>query len=438
MGFGGFKRNIEMAPGFVGREPFWDKYGGELYSELNNVAVPDTAAIQQYQNQKLAEYMDMMMEQQIASHGQAAAYLNGLFQSGEINTAADEWMRQEDITLDEVITQWITMLNSTYGFATKNDSYTEKQYHRMNEIFKQLANYLQEVVNVLGMNNNKIMGEYLSKIQSLAQAAELTPGQIKDWIIHMTGLKGDTVEQIGTAWLNQKGAPNYQTITTGALEYRGSKYEHQGQLIQDLMMLHIESPDLLDSVEIDYHTAGGGEVKKVSLREFLKLLDSLDGSSKHIILEDNGYDALMGLSALNIQAKAGINQLPWNKNNSTSVSINDFDYDDLPLSAKRTFELLRSLDDEVPKDIWVKNTSNDYQALANYGLATALHKVLHMEANEGNQYLLTPSGFISFPERMKQLFKDSKYKAYIQGQIKFGPGVDTLGEKHTVNITGHS
>lgn len=438
MGFSGFKRNIEMAPGFVGREPFWDKYGGELYSELNNVAVPDAGAIQQYQNQKLAEYMDMMMEQQIASHGHAAEYLNALFQSGEINSAPSEWMNQEDNALSKVITNWIGMLNGTYSFGTKEDSYTEAQYQRMNQTFKQLAAYLQTVISQLGMDNNKIMGEYLSKIQELAQAAELNPGQIKDWIIHMAALKGDTVEQIGTAWLNQKGAPNYQTITTGALEYRGKKYEHQGQLIQDLMILNIEAPDILDSVEISYHTAGGGEVRKVSLGEFLKVLDSLNGSSKHIILEDNGYEALMGLSALNVQAKAGINQLPWNKNASTSVSISEFEYDDLPVSSRRTFELLRSLDDEEPKDIWVRNTSNDYQALANYGLATVLHKVLHMQANEGNQYLLTPSGFISFPERMKQLFKESKYKAYMQGQISFGPGVDTLGTKHTVNITGHN
>jgi len=46
--------------------------------------------------------------------------------------------------------------------------------------------------------------------------------------------------------------------------------------------------------------------------------------------------------------------------------------------------LLRTLDDEEPEDVWVKNTSNIYQAMANYGLATALGKVLHLEANIGN------------------------------------------------------
>jgi len=75
----------------------------------------------------------------------------------------------------------------------------------------------------------------------------------------------------------------------------------------------------------------------------------------------------------------------------------------LALSARKVFLLLKSLNNFDPAETYweLKDTSVAYNALANYGLATALAKVLHLEANFGNQYLLTPSGFISFPERMK-------------------------------------
>jgi hypothetical protein len=48
----------------------------------------------------------------------------------------------------------------------------------------------------------------------------------------------------------------------------------------------------------------------------------------------------------------------------------------------------------------VKDSSDDYNALANYGLATVMNKVLHL-STEGNQYVLTPYGFMTFSARMK-------------------------------------
>ena len=271
-------------------------------------------------------------------------------------------------------------------------------------------------------------------------AANFSPANVTNWVHHMAHLKGDTVEQIGKEWFSQKGIPNVKSIVTGALEYRGKKYQHQGQLIQDLMLIKIDSPELLDSVKISYTIAGNSSDKReMSLGKFLNMLDGLNKDAKHIMLTDEGYENLMKYSALNIQAKAGINQLPWNKNASTSVSIADFtdETGGLALSARRVFQLLESLNSyDPPEPHWeLKDTANAYQALANFGLATALAKVLHLEANFGNQYLLTPQGFISFPERMKQLFKEQKYKAYMQGQINLN---DSLSKPHTVNITGHT
>lgn len=438
---------IQMPKGYAGRKPFWDNMYGTppmQYSLLNDAEPPDNAAIQQFQIQKLEELMKIEIGKQVASHGQAAAELNQLFQSGEINSAVGNYQNEENKKLDEVITKWMQMLNWGYSFGNNNSSsYTQAEYDRVQSYLAQVTAMLENIIKNLNAGQNKILGSYLTQLQQLMHKANFSPADMKSWINHMTHLKGDTVEQIGREWLQQKGIPRLETIVTGAVEYRGSGYEHQGQLIQDLMLIRVNDMNLFDSVSISYRVAGDpkGTVYTVSLREFIDKVNSMSGDEKHIMLTDEGYENLMRYSALNVQAKAGINQLPWNQNKSTSIAINDFTYETGPamsIASKHVFQLLRTLDDEEPEDVWVKNTSNIYQAMANYGLATALGKVLHLEANLGNQYLLTPSGFISFPERIRQLFKDEKYKAYLKGSIKFGKGVDTLGEAHPVTITNHN
>ena len=74
----------------------------------------------------------------------------------------------------------------------------------------------------------------------------------------------------------------------------------------------------------------------------------------------------------------------------------------------------------------------NYNALANYGLATVLHKVLHL-SEKGNQYLLTPSGFISFPERLVQLFTSEKSAVKVRGAVTIND--NTLSKMYAVSIT---
>lgn len=421
------------------KPPFWDKYGGETYSQLNAIIPPSDEAIQKFQMQKLTQIADIEIAKQIANRGRVAEEINKLFLSGEINSALSKYEQEENSALDQVITNWIKMLNEGYAYSGK-DSFNEKEYERIQNYLQRITNELTKIIQMLGANNNKILGSYLDELKSLMDAANFSPTNVTNWVHHMAHLKGDTVEQIGKEWFSQKGIPNIKSIVTGALEYRGKKYSHQGQLIQDLMLIQIDSPEILDSVKISYTIAGNpSDKREMSLGKFLNMLDGLNKDAKHIMLTDEGYENLMKYSALNIQAKAGINQLPWNKNASTSVSIADFtdETGGLALSARRVFQLLQSLNSyDPPEPHWeLKDTANAYQALANFGLATALAKVLHLEADFGNQYLLTPQGFISFPERMKQLFKEQRYKAYMQGQINLN---DSLSKPHTVNITGHT
>ena len=165
-----------------------------------------------------------------------------------------------------------------------------------------------------------------------------------------------------------------------------------------------------------------------------KDIEAANGQSKQIVINDNTYDVLTRLQSLNIQAKSGKNQLPWNKNKTTSVSISEYGKDNLSLSVKATFKLLTTLNSkEKQTQPWlIKDQSSDYNALANYGLATILFKVLHL-SKEGNQYLLTPYGFMTYSERMRQLLKTENYIALLQDNIILNS--DTMTTKHAVGIS---
>ncbi len=76
------------------------------------------------------------------------------------------------------------------------------------------------------------------------------------------------------------------------------------------MVIHYDTPDLLNSIQLEYRVAGSNQKIRVTLGEFMDLLDAQHETDKQIIIEDEAYDTLLQYSALNIQAKAGFNQTP--------------------------------------------------------------------------------------------------------------------------------
>ncbi len=66
--------------------------------------------------------------------------------------------------------------------------------------------------------------------------------------------------------------------------------------------------------------------------------------------------------------------------------------------------------------------------MANYGLATVLHKILHLSnENGGNQYLLTPQGFTTYPERIEYLMNKHKTAITISSSVKISNDTMTRG-----------
>lgn len=416
---------------YPNKEPFWGKY-----NDLNSVVIPTTDAIRQYQLAKIKNFQKMALDKQ--NNNAVTQRINALFKQGAGQAMITDYTNGEEFSLEEALTKISNMLSGLQSYKYRvSEGVTEQQYNNINGICKGLTqqlNILQKSLNI----ESVVYEQELTKILSLMDAAEqksLSAGDIKAWYYKINKIKGNLLEEIGTAWLNNLKIPNTKTINTGSIYLNTSNSNrHSGQLIQDLMTLSIDNIDLLNSVTLSYKTPTGESITS-SLQGFLNTLEKNSGSSKQIVIEDDAYDTLLSLSALNVQAKAGKKQLPWNKTSKINqISISEYGNDDLPVTAKHTFSLLHALDSETPKDIWVKDNSRDYNALANYGLATVLVKVMHLEANEGNQYLLTPSGFITYTERLEQLFSLSNGIAELVGGVSIND--NTLGTKYQVKIKG--
>ena len=78
-------------------------------------------------------------------------------------------------------------------------------------------------------------------------------------------------------------------------------------------MLNMDKLDLLEDVQITFKHLNNQNVeisKTLNLKDFLKYMEKNSGSTHHIRVDDYSYDVLTQLSALNIQAKSGKNQLP--------------------------------------------------------------------------------------------------------------------------------
>lgn len=413
--------------------PFWNKRNGPegYYADLNGVVVPSIERIQQFQLSKVQQFEKEKVKEQKFQE------LNGIA-STAMSTLYNIAETKQDQELQKAIANFIA---ATSGLTPRNAKpITQLDYQQKQLQFQKLEIALQNLINVAKANNNIVLQTDLQQIQEAAQACEIQPfnaEKVYAVMNRMWQLQGEVVEEAGVAWLNSLKLPNIQTIRTGNISLRTEKADrHSGSIIQDMMSIIIDEPDLLDTTIIEYIPIGSTTKKfeQHSLKEFLDHIEKHSGDTKQIILNDVGYSNLLSLRQISVQAKSGFSQTLWNPNAEyLKFTINDFSpQDGLAVSVHHTFELLHSLDLERPKDIWVKNKSKDYNLLANYGLGTILIKLLHLDAIEGNQFVLTPGGFELFSSRLAYLFKQYKYIAKIQSNVTINK--DTMGHEYKATL----
>lgn len=432
-----FARN-NILENYVNKDPFWDPYNGTpQYSLLNQVEVPTITAIRAYQIEKIEEFENKVFESKFQNLDNVA--------KDNFSNIISSFENDESQTINQMLENFVTKMNSFY-YVNKGEHKSEKDWQylrrRLIALKKALSLLMKELsvpkTNAFGMPT--VLQSTLERIESTLAACSidsLNVATVNEFLKNINQIKGDTLEELGVAYFRQLRIPNIESIRLGSvfLNTDGRQGRHKGQLIQDLIAFDITSPDILNDVEVEYKPIGSNNYIKAPLSKLFEDIEKANGGSKQIVITDDTYDVLMNLQSINIQAKSGKNQLPWNQNASTSVSIGEYDkIDKLAISVYHTFRLLHSLNSaENGIQPWmVKNTGDDYNALANYGLATVMSKVLHL-SEQGNQFVLTPFGFMTFSARMKQLLKTSNYIALIQGNVVINK--TTMSNKYKVGIT---
>lgn len=438
MGIGSTFAASIIKEGYADKNPFWDPYSGTpQYSLLNQVKVPDETAIRNYQIAKIRECENAVMESKFSS-------LDGIG-TENFQTVINSFESDEAKKINEKIEHFVTTMNRFY-WASRDEEKSQNAWKYLQNALKALEKSLMDLMSELNISttnefgNRTVMGETLMKVQTALNACGITSFDSKvvnEFLKNVNQMKGDTLEELGVAFFRKLNIPNIESIRLGSvyLNTDGRKGRHKGQLIQDLIAFDVTSPDILNDIEVEYKPVGSDQYIKAPLSKLFADIEAANGGNKQISITDETYDVLTNLQSINIQAKSGKNQLPWNQNASTSVAIGEYGEDNLDISVRRTFQLLSTLNNaENEEQPWsVKDSSSEYNALANYGLATVMHKVLHL-SEEGNQYVLTPYGFMTFSKRMEQLLKTENYIALIQGSIVL-EGDKTLTDKRKVGIT---
>ncbi len=432
-----------------GKNRFWeDSSDGDSYDKLNNAwpPVPSPKVIHDYQMQKIFQMNNLVLEVSGLKH-EYFKELADLLIADSTSELPAQYENEQDRKINESIQkvfETISTMRKIKKGKNNSGSYmsSKEQHDRMQEELKSLSSQLSRLQSTLKIKS-AAYEDNLQKIENaimtLNKMKSLNNNSFNQFWTNISQIQGDLLEELGTGWFNERIPKdvNLKMVATGNISLNTSKSNrHTGQLIQDMLAIDISSADL-DNVHVEYWI-GENEHKTIPLRQFLDRIETYSGNEK-IIINDNGYDAMLKLSALNVQAKSGLNQLPWNVNASTSVAISEYSpkSDDSHLSVLETFQLLYRLDTEVPTDVWVNNSDPNgyYQALANYGLATALYKVMHIDNYEGNQLLLTPKGFMTFSQRINEIFKKHP-NGYISlnGQVFSNGKLNSLTTPYRVSI----
>lgn len=437
MGIGSkFARSVVMEQ-YVNKDPFWNSVQhNENFEELNKVRTPRESEIRKFQVEKIKDF------QQIALSNKFAGMNN--FAQGNFQELISKFESDETKEIDKAITDLVTRFNSVkYYIKGKNADSTrsEKEWHNIQVRLQNMINALKNIINKVG-ESTPILESELKELQYLLDQAGMgnkgNTEEVRQFINKAHLKKGNLLEEIGVAWIRSLNVPEIESIRLGTV-YEDTISKKTGKaeawLIQDILAYDKEDTRL-DSITVEYRIAGKPEdgYQTCTLRKLFEIIENANEKSETVHITDNTLTAIMTLNSLAIQAKSGKDQLPWNVNARTSVSICDFSNETLGLALgiNRTFQLLKQLNNlDYGSQPWsIKDTSEDYQALANYGLATVMNKVLHLSEKD-NQYLLTAYGWKTYPERVEELFKKLGKIATIQDTVNLS---GNLGP-YTVNVS---
>ena len=404
---------------------------GVDFSILNNFnPIANQDFVWNFQRQRLADLQKVVTKNKHVE-------LNEYILTGEINKGPSDYQAEQDQTMDEVISHIYENIDGIRKLQTKEGAIAagKDRLNQRNHLLRQLHDAMVLVKEKAGLES-PIYEADLQQIEKMIHSLDTT-GKAKGWNAFIKGInrfQGEILEEIGTSWFNQRIPKDLkvEAFSTGKVYYGGGKHGAAGQLIQDMLVINMGDIDILNDTKITFSindAAGKSVSKTMSLNEFFNFLKEYSGSEQ-IKIDDEAYDMILSAAELGIQAKSGKNQLPWNKNKSNKISISDFGEDGGDPSVKQAFILLQELKQLSSR---VMDKSEQYNLMANYGLATCFAKFLHMGELE-NQYLLTRDGFVTYYDRIMQLHNEHKSIFTISGQGGITLDENTLSTPHNVSF----
>ena len=360
------------------------------YSSLNNVDCPSEQMIQEYQLAKLKEFQALAIKNDI----KAQKINKFLIENGNLSTSSEQYDKIVYESINNMFQQ-INQLISTGAMSKKTRQALVENKVLENNIVQKLVQLGNSLNQLRSFTNQTISSTYIDHLDNLI--AQLPNGDLDQVLRTLYHLKGDILEEIGTNWFNERipSNLNVRAYSTGAI--RGKS----GQLIQDILVMDMDQIDLNQDVKISFKLGAQGAPKEMGLGDFLNFIENHSGQEQ-IILQLEAEDILSKLSLFGIQAKSGVNQLPWNTGSkNTWANIIDGGTNNYTMFLDHLQQLYISWDEEHKN---IKKSSPVYSTMANYQLATQLSKVLHLSQMD-NQYVLTPNGFMPYISRILELYE---------------------------------
>lgn len=381
---------------------FWRDEGSVDYSELNNYPVYEDKDIRTAQLASLKQYEILAQKE----NQQARRVNNFLLSEGKFLDAETELQKSISNAFESIMGN-IDSIRTSGGLSSKarqRESVLNKTRGSLKAIERALSNLKTSGINV----NGTYINELVNALQSV-EANGISADTVNSLMRNFFNLQGEVLEVLGTQFYNEripKDIKFSKAITTGQLAIGGK------QSISDLLILNVKEIDLRKDLTIEYKL--DGKPYTLPLGDFLDLVEKYSGR-KQINISSTTMDKISEVVISGIQAKSGINQLPWNKNKKVNI------YDLHP-----AFTLLNQLyHDSIPawwsKGNYMNKTSSAYQALANYGLKDHLDFILSL-SQQKNNFLLTREGFVSYTYRINQLITQRNSYFKVAGRVDISAG----------------
>ena len=364
------------------------------YADLNNFTPPTPEVIRNYQLAKLEAFQSASLR-----NNKKVQELNTYFQTNGNFNENSEFEKTVSEAISNIYNNILPRLRSSGALSQDYLSSNKALYNKTLQLLNELQNQLNFLRNQAGLS---ISGTYIDRLDALFN--QVPGATVFEIMKNFFLLQGEILEELGTEWFNERVPSNLQiqAVSTGQLNISG-----KGQSISDILFFDMDkiNSKIAENVQIKFKIGKNGTPQKLSLKDFFNLMDSYSGS-KQIVLQQPQLNKVMKAVTMGAQAKSGANQKPWNIGaKNTWVSIKDFQ----PMSIVYIFERLSQLQQTWdPQSRQMKVVSPAYQAFADYGVASMLSKILHLSQTE-NQYLLTTSGFITYTERILELYRGNGY-----------------------------